>query len=110
MSWPSTVTVPDVGVTIPQTMLISVVLPAPFGPRSAKISPRRIERFTFFSASKPDAYRFERPRISMIGVVDMLGLVPAVAACDRGPPVLESGAASQIGRAAGRERMQREGR
>ena len=32
MSWPSAVTVPVVGVTMPQTMLISVVLPAPFGP------------------------------------------------------------------------------
>ena len=31
--------VPLDGVTIPQTILISVVLPAPFGPRSAKISP-----------------------------------------------------------------------
>jgi hypothetical protein len=29
----------EVGVTMPQTMLISVVLPAPFGPSSAKISP-----------------------------------------------------------------------
>ena len=28
--------------TMPQMMLISVVLPAPFGPSSAKISPRRI--------------------------------------------------------------------
>ena len=30
---------PSVGVTIPQTMLISVVLPAPLGPSRAKISP-----------------------------------------------------------------------
>jgi hypothetical protein len=32
MSWPSTRTLPDVALTMPQTMLISVVLPAPFGP------------------------------------------------------------------------------
>ena len=32
--------VPALGVTMPQMMLISVVLPAPFGPSSAKISPR----------------------------------------------------------------------
>ena len=32
MSWPSTVTRPPLGVTMPQTMEISVVLPAPFGP------------------------------------------------------------------------------
>ena len=44
MSWPSTVTLPAVAFTMPQTMLISVVLPAPFGPSSAKISPRRMSR------------------------------------------------------------------
>ena len=32
MSWPSAVTRPLLAVTMPQTMLISVVLPAPFGP------------------------------------------------------------------------------
>src|SRR5437016_978445 len=41
MSWPSTVTVPALGVTMPQTMLMSVVLPAPFGPSSAKRRPAR---------------------------------------------------------------------
>ena len=54
MSWPFTVIVPLVGLTMPQTMLISVVLPAPFGPSRPKISPRRISRFVGFSASKPD--------------------------------------------------------
>jgi hypothetical protein len=34
--------VPALGVTMPQTMLISVVLPAPLGPSSAKISPRAV--------------------------------------------------------------------
>jgi hypothetical protein len=55
MSCPATVTHPDVGVTMPQTMLMSVVLPAPFGPSSAKISPRRMSRLTRLSASKPEA-------------------------------------------------------
>ena len=32
MSWPSASTVPELALTMPQTMLISVVLPAPFGP------------------------------------------------------------------------------
>ena len=41
--------------TMPQTMLISVVLPAPFGPSSANISPRRISRSMPFSAWKPEA-------------------------------------------------------
>ena len=50
---PSTSTSPPLGVTIPQTMLISVVLPAPFGPSSAKISPRRMSRSTDLSASTP---------------------------------------------------------
>jgi len=38
---------------MPQMMLISVVLPAPFGPSSAKISPRRMSRLILFSALKP---------------------------------------------------------
>jgi hypothetical protein len=33
-----------------QTMLMSVVLPAPFGPSSAKISPGRMSSDTFLSA------------------------------------------------------------
>ena len=53
MSWPSTVTLPEVAFTMPQTMLISVVLPAPFGPSSAKISPRRMSRLALFSADEP---------------------------------------------------------
>jgi 3-oxoacyl-[acyl-carrier-protein] synthase II len=40
-------------------MLISVVLPAPFGPSSAKISPGRISRETFVSACWPLAYVFD---------------------------------------------------
>src|SRR2546423_7799348 len=56
MSGPSISTLPAVAFTIPQMMLMSVVLPAPFGPRSAKISPRRIARSTFVRARKPDAY------------------------------------------------------
>jgi hypothetical protein len=55
VSWPSAVTVPVDAVTMPQMMLMSVVLPAPFGPSSANISPRRISRSTFLSAWKPVA-------------------------------------------------------
>ena len=43
-------TVPLLGRTMPQTMLMSVVLPAPLGPSSAKISPRPMERLTPLSA------------------------------------------------------------
>src|SRR6185436_6148524 len=60
MSWPATDTLPDDGLTIPQTMPISVVLPAPFGPSSAKISPCSISRLMFLRAWKPDAYVLER--------------------------------------------------
>jgi len=55
MSWPPTVAEPPLGVTIPQTMLISVVLPAPLGPSRAKISPLSISRSIGFSASTPVA-------------------------------------------------------
>jgi len=55
MSWPSAITRPALAFTMPQMMLISVVLPAPLGPSSAKISPRRMSRFTCFSAVWPVA-------------------------------------------------------
>jgi hypothetical protein len=55
MSCPATVTLPVEAVTMPQTMLISVVLPAPLGPRRAKISPRSMSRSTLFRACRPEA-------------------------------------------------------
>src|ERR1700731_4571729 len=67
MSKPSALTLPPLGLTIPQMMLMRVVLPAPFGPSRAKISPRRISRLTFFSASKPEAYFFDRLCTEMMG-------------------------------------------
>src|SRR4051812_8537258 len=71
MSRPPTVTLPLVAVTIPQTMLIRVVLPAPFGPSRAKISPCSISRSTPFSASWPPAYLLPRSRIDMTA-----GMIP----------------------------------
>jgi hypothetical protein len=50
MSRPSTVTLPTLALTMPQMMLIRVVLPAPLGPSKAKISPRLIARLMFLSA------------------------------------------------------------
>src|SRR5262249_40507931 len=67
MSCPSTSTVPVVGVTMPQMMLMRVVLPAPFGPSRAKISPRRISRLMFFRASKPEPNFFDRFWTEMTG-------------------------------------------
>ena len=52
---PATATLPEVGLTSPQTMPMSVVLPAPLGPSRAKISPCRISRSTFLSAVSPEA-------------------------------------------------------
>jgi len=49
---------PAVGFIIPHTALISVVLPAPFGPRSANISPRFTSKFTLSRALKPLLYVF----------------------------------------------------
>ena len=43
---PSAITRPALGVTMPQIMLMSVDLPAPFGPSSAKISPFAIDSVT----------------------------------------------------------------
>ena len=42
--WPRTVTEPAVGSESPRIMSMVVVLPAPFGPRNATISPCRISR------------------------------------------------------------------
>src|SRR6185503_19492716 len=66
LSSPSIVTVPADLLTMPQTILISVVLPAPLGPSSAKISPFSISRSMGFSASNPDAYVLATPLTEMI--------------------------------------------
>src|SRR5689334_24300373 len=67
MSWPPTVTLPSLRLAMPQMMLISVVLPAPFGPSSAKISPRSMERVTPLSAWKPPAYDLVRSVTETMG-------------------------------------------
>src|SRR5690348_8013529 len=54
---------------MPHTILMSVVFPAPLGPRSAKISPLRISRSIGFSACSPEAYVFVRPEMEMIGAI-----------------------------------------
>jgi hypothetical protein len=59
------------GLTMPQMMLISVVLPAPFGPSSAKISPRWMSRLTSLSAREAGIVA-ENPLAAVLGLV--LGL------------------------------------
>ena len=61
-----------VGVTVPQMMLMSVVLPAPLGPSKAKISPLRMSRSTAFSASTPVPYCLRSPRIERTGSLTRL--------------------------------------
>ncbi|MFO0616971.1 MAG: hypothetical protein U0414_30530 [Polyangiaceae bacterium] len=68
-SCPSATIVPRLIVTIPQTMWISVVLPAPFGPSRAKISPRSISRSTDFSATKPSLYVLPTPSMRRMGAM-----------------------------------------
>ncbi len=53
MSWPNTSTLPLVLLTSEVTMPIAVVLPAPFGPSSAKKSPSSTVRSMPFKACTP---------------------------------------------------------
>src|SRR6186713_1033558 len=64
---------PDVMFTMPQMTLMSVVLPAPFGPSSAKISPWRISRSMSFSALRPEAYVFETRDTETAGCIGTWG-------------------------------------
>ena len=50
-SWPATVALPPVGLASVQSMLIVVVLPAPFGPRNPNTSPASTENETPRTAS-----------------------------------------------------------
>src|SRR5690606_13203157 len=52
MSCPATRAVPEVGVASVHSMLIVVVLPAPFGPRKPNTSPGATSKLTPFTASK----------------------------------------------------------
>src|SRR3989344_6238295 len=73
VSCPNTLTEPAVLFTRPVTIPIIVVLPAPFGPRSAKKSPIGTLNEIPFSASVPDEYVLARLFISRAGVSFMLG-------------------------------------
>ena len=53
---------------MPQMMLISVVLPAPFGPSSANISPRLIVEIHAFERLEPDCLCFDEIRDSDDGL------------------------------------------
>ena len=57
---------PLVNFEIPHIVEINVVFPAPFGPKSAKISAFGTLRLTNFKASKPFAYDFDKDSICKI--------------------------------------------
>ena len=59
---------PEVGRSTPVTQLKNVLLPAPFGPMMARISPRRISRLTLLSAVSPPK-RMVRPSVRSTGAV-----------------------------------------
>src|ERR1700730_8552105 len=80
MSFPIKVTLPELAGVTPQTVLTSVVLPAPFGPISPSTSPLLMQSVTSRSACKP-LKRLDtasRRRIS-----DMLRLPPQHAPTQR---------------------------
>src|SRR3954452_11521965 len=66
ISWPSNSIVPDEGGKSPEITLKSVVLPAPFGPRIARRSPRATSRSTSRTAWRPPNRR-PIPRKRRIG-------------------------------------------
>src|SRR5215208_960833 len=66
IDWPSKVTSPESGGIRPVIKLNSVVLPAPFGPITLRISPGSSARSTPSTAWTPPKCRFS-PRISSSG-------------------------------------------
>ncbi len=61
---PATVAEPAVGIASVHSMLIVVVLPAPFGPRNPKVSPRKTSNSTPATATR-SPNRFSSPRTEM---------------------------------------------
>src|SRR5664280_2505953 len=100
MSWPSTRTCPEVIETMPQMTLISVVLPAPLGPRRAKISPFSISRLIASIAVRPESNRLVTAATEMIGDID--SPYPA-----RGLAKLQEGTNDTSGRAGPQRRAHR---
>src|SRR4029077_304191 len=101
MLWPSTVTLPSVGTNMPQMMPMSVVLPAPLGPSSAKISPRRISRLMSLRATSPEAYVLNSFEIEMMGCMGMRTFVRK----SLGGDWMRGGSGLLDGRAASRQQM-----
>jgi hypothetical protein len=65
-SCPATLAVPDVALARVQRILMVVVLPAPFGPRNPKVSPRSTSKSIPRTASI-SPYRLVRPATEITG-------------------------------------------
>src|SRR5262245_10768040 len=63
MRSPAKVMVPSLGANTPAIMLNSVVLPAPFGPITAKMAPSGTAKLTSCTARRPEKF-FDTPEIS----------------------------------------------
>ena len=61
---------------MPQTMLISVVLPAPFGPSSAKISPRADLQVDALQRLEPGRIGLREVEMEMMGCTGTGGHKP----------------------------------
>ena len=108
VSWPATLAEPDVALASVQRILMVVVLPAPFGPRKPKVSPRTTSKSIPRTAST-SSYRLVRletditagrsrspasePVPACVAAITEIYLLPAdrcgVAARSVTPPVLE---------------------
>src|SRR5689334_3284741 len=84
--------VPLFGANIPAIRLNSVVLPAPFGPITAKIAPSGTEKLTSATALSPLKF-FEMPATSSIGtsLLRLLAFVEAQEARERRPDAVRQG-------------------
>lgn len=78
---PRTFTWPPLGFASPSSSSTVEVLPAPFVPSSAKISPSRTENETPRTASKPFAYRRLSPSTSIASMSSSLPSVQVAAWC-----------------------------
>ncbi|MHC2703399.1 hypothetical protein ACVMHZ_006562 [Bradyrhizobium liaoningense] len=68
ISWPAKSIEPDVGASVPESMLKIVLLPEPLGPIRPRISPSSTLNDTLFTAVKPPN-RFTSPFTSSTAVL-----------------------------------------
>src|SRR5882757_8517945 len=82
ISWPSNRIEPDVGGSVPESMLKIVLLPEPFGPIRPRISPCSTRNDTLLTARKPPN-RLTRPSTASTAVPFACDLFIAVGGAGR---------------------------